>query len=77
VRIDFANSPLAKRYQLSAHINPFYLHGDSDGQQDTAIRSKNGRREKTASRSIVAKRIDWSSSVPAVTGATVTTTFLG
>jgi hypothetical protein len=39
VRIAFANSPLAKRYQLSAHINPFYLHGDfdGDGQQDTVI----------------------------------------
>ena len=37
VRIDFANSPLAKRYQLSAHINPFYLHRDGDGRQDTAI----------------------------------------
>ena len=30
-RINFAKSPLAKRYQLSAHIKLFYLHGDFDG----------------------------------------------
>jgi hypothetical protein len=77
VRIDFANSPLAKRYQLSAHINPFYLHRDGDGQQDTAILLKKRATGKTASRSIVAKRIGWSSSAPAVTGATVATTFRG
>ena len=35
----FEKSPQAKRYALSAHINPFYLHGDfdGDGQPDTAI----------------------------------------
>ncbi len=78
VRIDFANSPLAKRYQLSAHINPFYLHGaTATASRTPRFCSKNGRREKTASRSIVAKRIGWSSSAPAVTGATVATTFRG
>jgi hypothetical protein len=30
---------LLKRYQISTHINPFYLHGDfdGDGQTDTAL----------------------------------------
>ena len=39
VRESFENSPQAKRYAFSAHINPFYLHGDfdGDGQQDTAV----------------------------------------
>ena len=50
VRDAFEKSPNAKRYQLSAHINPFYLHGDfnGDGRWDTALlikersSSKNG-----------------------------------
>ena len=48
MRIAFAKSPLAKRYQLSAQINPFYLHGDfdGDGQQDTAILIKERSTEK-------------------------------
>lgn len=35
----FDKSPLAKRYRFSAHINPFYLHGDfnGDGHVDTAV----------------------------------------
>jgi len=39
VREGFEKSPLSKRYQLSAHINPFYLHGDfnGDGHPDTAV----------------------------------------
>ncbi len=39
VRDAFEKSPQAKRYQLSAHINPFYLHGDfnGDGRWDTAL----------------------------------------
>lgn len=39
VRDAFEKSPHAKRYQLSAHINPFYLHGDfdGDGRSDTAL----------------------------------------
>ena len=39
VRESFENSPQAKRYAFSAHINPFYLHGDfdGDGQLDTAV----------------------------------------
>lgn len=39
VRITFAKSPLAKRYQSLAHIKPFYLPGDfaGDGQRNTAI----------------------------------------
>jgi hypothetical protein len=32
VRDAFEKSPHAKRYQLSAHINPFYLHGDFNGE---------------------------------------------
>jgi hypothetical protein len=39
VRDAFEKSPQAKRYQLCAHINPFYLHGDfnGDGRWDTAV----------------------------------------
>ena len=39
LRESFEKSPQAKRYAFSAHINPFYLHGDfdGDGQQDTAV----------------------------------------
>lgn len=39
VRDGFDKSPLSKRYRLSAHINPFYLHGDfnGDGHVDTAV----------------------------------------
>ena len=39
VRDAFQKSTHSKRYQLSAHINPFYLHGDfnGDGRSDTAL----------------------------------------
>lgn len=39
LRESFDKSPQAKRYAFSAHINPFYLHGDfdGDGQSDTAV----------------------------------------
>jgi len=39
LRESFEKNPQAKRYTLSAYINPFYLHGDfdGDGQQDTAV----------------------------------------
>ena len=39
LRESFDKSPQAKRYAFSAQINPFYLHGDfdGDGQQDTAV----------------------------------------
>ena len=39
VRAAFEKNSHAKRYQLSAHINPFYLHGDfnGDGRWDTAL----------------------------------------
>ena len=39
LRESFDKSPQAKHYAFSAHINPFYLHGDfdGDGQLDTAV----------------------------------------
>jgi hypothetical protein len=39
LRESFDKSPQAKRYAFTAHINPFYLHGDFDGDgvQDTAV----------------------------------------
>lgn len=48
-RINFAKSPLAKRYQLSAHLKPFYLHGDfdGDGQRNTAFVLKERATEKS------------------------------
>lgn len=39
IREFFEKNPLAKRYYFSTQVNPFYLHGDfdGDGQQDTAV----------------------------------------
>lgn len=39
LRESFEKSPQAKGHAFSAHVNPFYLHGDfdGDGQQDTAV----------------------------------------
>lgn len=39
LRESFEKSPQAKRYAFSVHINPFYLHGDfdGDGEPDTAV----------------------------------------
>lgn len=39
----------AKRYQLSAHIEPLYLHGDfdGDGQRNTAFVLKERATEKS------------------------------
>ncbi|MSP38636.1 MAG: hypothetical protein EXR70_09120 [Deltaproteobacteria bacterium] len=70
IRQAFEKSAQAKRYQLSAHINPFYLHGDfdGDGRADTALlikeksSSKNGMaiyHGKSHRFSIVGAGEDW------------------
>jgi len=48
LRESFDKSPQAKRYAFSVHINPFYLHGDfdGDGEPDTAVLIKARHRKK-------------------------------
>ncbi|MCI0624146.1 MAG: hypothetical protein L0387_21270 [Acidobacteria bacterium] len=45
----FENDAAAKRYALISHLNPFYVHGDfnGDGRTDTAVLVKNRDSRKT------------------------------
>jgi len=45
----FEKNPLSKTHELSFHMNPFYLHGDfdGDGKLDTAVLVKEKQSGKT------------------------------
>jgi len=69
----------AKRYQLSAHLNPFYLHGDfdGDGRSDSALRIKERSSGKNGIAIYHGKSNRSAPSARGRTGVTAATTFQG